>query len=426
MKNKWKFLLVIIMIIISNIIIFNILDKNKEHNNKMELEESLLESSSETKLIISFQKYLVLSLKSIIKNSFYFKENIKFMSYSIYDKNNEIIYHSKKSYDFNQDKNNLFTIKILKKGIYDIYELNNIIYYVYYEPIIKNNNYIGALKISFSENFLLKYLLLNNNIDFLKIKNNKNIKDYSDYKIKDNIFYINNYIVIKNSKNRPKYWIKISKRNFHLEKFYKDNKRYKLISILISILLFLLFLFQIKLNKIKKINEENLIEKAYKDNLTKIYNRNKFDEIFIKELKRVNRYKIKSALVIFDIDFFKKVNDNYGHLIGDEILIMLSNVIKKNIRETDTLARWGGEEFIILLPETSKNDALILCENLRKIIEETKHDIIGNVTGSFGVTEFSEDKYDQLDDILKRCDDALYLAKENGRNCIFFKDKKDT
>ena len=167
-----------------------------------------------------------------------------------------------------------------------------------------------------------------------------------------------------------------------------------------------------------KIQEQNEILKsiAYFDNLTGAYNRNKFEEIFEYEVNRQKRYNSLLSLAILDIDHFKEFNDNYGHLIGDEILVMIANMVKDSIRKTDTFARWGGEEFVLIFPDTDANGAVLASNILRKKIQLLEHETAGNVTVSFGVSQYKEK--DTLASLLKRCDDALYLAKEYGRNCV--------
>ena len=134
------------------------------------------------------------------------------------------------------------------------------------------------------------------------------------------------------------------------------------------------------------------------------------------ELKRVGRYKNNLSIAILDIDHFKNFNDTYGHLIGDEVLIMLAKNINNIIRDTDTFARWGGEEFVILFPNTDINEAKIICEKLKDRVSKLKHEEAGNITVSFGVTQYKQN--DTLETIFKRCDDALYDSKANGRNQV--------
>ncbi len=157
--------------------------------------------------------------------------------------------------------------------------------------------------------------------------------------------------------------------------------------------------------------------KASHDALTKIYNRLKLNELFLHEINIVARYKNQLSLIMLDIDHFKAVNDTYGHLVGDDVLIELSHHISKNIRESDIFARWGGEEFMIVLPHTSLEDAKILAEKLRSTIyTQLSFKELKQISCSFGVTEFRQD--DTQDSVFKRVDDALYEAKESGRNCV--------
>ncbi len=156
--------------------------------------------------------------------------------------------------------------------------------------------------------------------------------------------------------------------------------------------------------------------KAYFDGLTKIYNRNKFDELFSQELLRVQRYKHELSIAILDIDHFKNFNDTFGHLIGDEVLIMLAANLKEKVRNTDIFARWGGEEFVILFIETSLDNAVQSANKLREHISSLKHKTAGGITASFGLTEYRDG--DTLESLFNRCDEALYIAKENGRNRV--------
>jgi len=155
----------------------------------------------------------------------------------------------------------------------------------------------------------------------------------------------------------------------------------------------------------QNISLENL---AYHDHLTQAYNRQKFDKLYIKELENKKRYGDHLSLIMLDIDYFKELNDTYGHDIGDKVLIELTKMITKNLRKNDIFARWGGEEFLILLPRTDKKTAYHKAEELRKLIEE--HDNkIPKFTVSFGVTEIYD--YDKEQSAFIRVDKALYQAK---------------
>ncbi len=155
---------------------------------------------------------------------------------------------------------------------------------------------------------------------------------------------------------------------------------------------------------------------AYFDKLTDIYNRRKMEEIITYELVQQKRYDSPFSFIMVDIDHFKKFNDTFGHDIGDEVLIEFAKTVKENIRNSDTVARWGGEEFVVLLTNTTLDDAMNVAENLRKAVSLTTHKIAGSVTASFGVTEVIKD--DSIELMFKRADKALYIAKENGRNRV--------
>ena len=120
-------------------------------------------------------------------------------------------------------------------------------------------------------------------------------------------------------------------------------------------------------------------------------------------------------MILFDIDHFKKINDELGHNAGDDCLKELSELVSKKVRHTDTLARWGGEEFIILLPETPEESALKVAEAIRKAIESNAFSLNRTVTVSLGVAEIATDD-SNVDMVIARADEALYASKEAGRN----------
>ena len=162
--------------------------------------------------------------------------------------------------------------------------------------------------------------------------------------------------------------------------------------------------------------EEKLIQLATIDPLTSIPNRRKFDEVLEYEMNRDSRYKNELSLIFCDLDYFKKINDQYGHKIGDDALQAFTRVISGNIRKTDVIARWGGEEFALLLPETSIMVAVRTAEKLRREIEQFEFLHVGHITASFGVTRYIEG--DTEASLINRADDALYKAKKNGRNRV--------
>ncbi len=166
----------------------------------------------------------------------------------------------------------------------------------------------------------------------------------------------------------------------------------------------------------RKMIEEKLVELAERDPLTNIYNRRKFYNFLEDEIERSKRYKRPLSLIMFDIDYFKKVNDTYGHNVGDRVLIMIADIVAANIRRIDVFGRLGGEEFGILVSDTAIEGSKALAEKVKGKIESHNFDVAGKVTISIGVTEYKDD--DTSDSFLKRVDDALYMAKDKGRNRV--------
>ncbi|MBF0488815.1 MAG: diguanylate cyclase [Nitrospirae bacterium] len=155
---------------------------------------------------------------------------------------------------------------------------------------------------------------------------------------------------------------------------------------------------------------------AVKDALTGIFNRKKFEDELKKEIERSLRYNNFLALIIFDIDHFKSVNDTYGHQTGDYVLQEITKLVSENVRKYDTFARYGGEEFVILTPETNLAGAKELAEKLREIVQDYKFTDVGTVTCSFGVSEYV--KHEDPAGFIKKADYALYIAKNKGRNRV--------
>lgn len=175
-------------------------------------------------------------------------------------------------------------------------------------------------------------------------------------------------------------------------------------------------LFGILLAQIKVLSTQ-LRDMAFTDSLTHIYNRLHFAHFLDAQIDRVKRYGGKFSIIFFDLDKFKEVNDNYGHLAGDSLLEQVAELVSNVNRKADIFARYGGEEFIILTPETDLNGASIHAEHLRLDIENFRFNTVGHITSSFGVAEFNAEK-DNREDLLARADKALYRAKEHGRNRV--------
>lgn len=152
------------------------------------------------------------------------------------------------------------------------------------------------------------------------------------------------------------------------------------------------------------------------DSLTKIFNRRHIEAVFDLEIKRTLRHHRDLSIVLVDIDFFKAVNDTFGHQTGDRVLEQFADLIKTNIRTTDILGRWGGEEFLIVCPETNLTNAAHLAKTLCRRIETAQFDRVGPQTASFGATGFKQG--DDSQTIIFRADKALYLAKSQGRNRV--------
>ena len=170
------------------------------------------------------------------------------------------------------------------------------------------------------------------------------------------------------------------------------------------------------------ITKEKLYQKKLEytnitDSLTKIRNRYYYNEQIKKESSNAVRYSYPLSLIIFDVDYFKRINDEYGHDVGDKVLVEYTALISSYLRKGDIFCRIGGEEFALILPHTNKEDAYKIAQKLRVSIQEHKN--IVAVTMSFGVVEYI--KGEDLELTFKRADEALYEAKDAGRNMVVIK-----
>jgi two-component system cell cycle response regulator len=158
---------------------------------------------------------------------------------------------------------------------------------------------------------------------------------------------------------------------------------------------------------------------AITDSLTELFNRRHFGNTIEKEFNRTIRYQSPTSCLMIDIDYFKKINDEYGHRAGDLVLKEIAKIIKSCIREIDTVARWGGEEFIVLLPETKQEDALQSAKRILEAISNHQFSgIPGKITVSIGLASVPEASIDTADKLIHTSDLALYEAKDKGRNRI--------
>ena len=165
-----------------------------------------------------------------------------------------------------------------------------------------------------------------------------------------------------------------------------------------------------------KIKSQLLEVLSVTDPLTDTYNRIKMDRVFEQEIKRSARYKQPLSVIMVDVDYFKNVNDKYGHLIGDRVLQKFVRKVKTHIRVNDVLGRWGGEEFLVICPETGVNEAQSMANKLRQIIEEADFAPVEKMTASFGIAEWDES--DNQESLIAKADYAMYLAKHQGRNRV--------
>lgn len=166
----------------------------------------------------------------------------------------------------------------------------------------------------------------------------------------------------------------------------------------------------------RKVMENEIRRLTEIDRLTQLYNRLKSDTVLKEERERSQRSLTKFSIILLDIDNFKKVNDTYGHNVGDEVLIGFAQIIRSNIRKIDTAARWGGEEIMIIMPESDGVGAQHLAEKLLVKIREHSFPDIGHITASFGVAEF-ENGITEVE-LVSRADTAMYEAKAAGKNCV--------
>jgi diguanylate cyclase (GGDEF)-like protein len=164
--------------------------------------------------------------------------------------------------------------------------------------------------------------------------------------------------------------------------------------------------------------EKHLKALAISDTLTGAFNRRKWEENLTLEIARTRRTGQELSIIIFDIDFFKKINDNYGHDVGDRVLVEIVKIVKTQIRKIDSLYRIGGEEFAILAPATNREQVVKLAQRVRQSVESHPFDPINQVTISLGATQFKES--DDREQFIKRADIALYKSKRKGRNQVQF------
>jgi len=165
-----------------------------------------------------------------------------------------------------------------------------------------------------------------------------------------------------------------------------------------------------------KRNEQELVRLATTDLLTGCYNRGYLHRVLEREVDRTRRYGGPLSIIMYDLDNFKSINDTWGHDVGDQVLASTANAVREAIRRTDVLARWGGEEFMVLCPDTSAADAVVLADRVLQALRECPTPLAGVVTASVGVVTLRPDE--GTDALLKRADDLMYRAKQTGRDRV--------
>ncbi|WP_144395135.1 GGDEF domain-containing protein [Pleionea sediminis] len=164
------------------------------------------------------------------------------------------------------------------------------------------------------------------------------------------------------------------------------------------------------------LRSKHLEVKSITDPLTGLFNRYKLKEILEREVSRCMRSGAKLSVILVDLDHFKSINDTFGHIVGDKVLQQTAEVLKRSLRSYDHLARWGGEEFVVVCPESPLLAAKQVAEKLRTQLLDTEFPQLNRVTASFGIAEYISEE--SIDDLISRADKGLYCAKETGRNRV--------
>lgn len=173
--------------------------------------------------------------------------------------------------------------------------------------------------------------------------------------------------------------------------------------------------FNLLSDKLEK-DHKKIEQLSITDKLTQLFNRTKIDELFQLEIGKARRYGDGLSVILLDLDHFKAVNDDYGHQVGDRVLRDLADILRRTARDTDHVGRWGGEEFVVLAPNTDLEQARVLAERMRAAIAAYPFGEVGHKTGSFGIASYHDD--DDEDSMLQRADECLYAAKNGGRNRV--------
>ena len=205
-------------------------------------------------------------------------------------------------------------------------------------------------------------------------------------------------------------------------RFVLDTEEFRLYHYIIPLLVGITFgaviSLVINLHNALREKERELRELASTDSLTGLLNRRTLMELLRIEVSRARRKGTPLSIAVVDLDDFKHINDTYGHVVGDKALIELTKVMRRNLRATDLIGRFGGEEFIIVMPETDLKTALKVMERIRRAVEETFFEPVGSISVSVGVAELKGDE--EIESFIRRADEALYRAKREGKNRVVF------
>jgi diguanylate cyclase (GGDEF)-like protein/PAS domain S-box-containing protein len=170
--------------------------------------------------------------------------------------------------------------------------------------------------------------------------------------------------------------------------------------------------------------EAELEERARRDDMTQLWNKSEIVNALSEELSRFERDNLPFSIMIMDLDHFKAINDNHGHLVGDDVLLKFTEIASSELREVDILGRFGGEEFLAIIHNASQEETMVIAERIRQSVEKTSFNegtTTFSITVSIGITEVKKTHKQTPEELIKRADDALYQAKQNGRNTIRFK-----
>lgn len=232
--------------------------------------------------------------------------------------------------------------------------------------------------------------------------------------------HIKNILAVINQQNSS--FIIFPILSFVLLAFYGVQRTY-LLSTFISLVLctllvaFSYYLIAISIDQTKRQQQLELTSRT--DSLTGLYNRRHIEERIQEEYEQYQKTGVKFALLIADIDFFKVINDRYGHVCGDYLLQAVSEDLRKSVREYDIVSRWGGDEFLLLLPNTNEEEAVGLAQRISKMVEKRRYSYENqtlSVTLTLGVSIIRSD--DTVGNIIKKADDVMYQGKRAGRNCV--------